>query len=70
MAQYDLEPWKIHKEEQVTLECSWALSDKSKMLAQLVTSEVSLTPTIEQCLTLEVRLSTIPSDPIYKTRKT
>ena len=69
MAQCDLEPWKIHKEEQETLECSWALSDKSKMLAQLVTSEVSLTPTIEQCLTLEARLLTIPSDPIYKTRK-
>ena len=70
MAQCDLEPWKIHREEQVTLVCSWELSDKSKMLVQSVTLEVNSTPTTEQCRTPEARLSTIPSDPTYKTRKT
>ena len=70
MAQCDLEPWKIHKEEQATLVCSLEQSDKSRMLVQSVTLEVNSTPIIGQCQTQEAKLLTIPSDLIYKTSKT
>ena len=70
MAQCDLEPWKIHREEQATLVCRWEQSDKNKMLVRSVTLEVNSTLTIGQCRTQEARLSTIPLDPTYKTRKT
>ena len=70
MAQCDLELWKIHREEQATLVWNWEQSDKSRMLVQSATLEVNSTLIIGQCRTQEARLSTIPSDLTYKTRKT